>query len=132
MENYRDYIEPISRKYPACNIVEDPFANLVGKCIGLPVVSRWWEFNNYNYKLTFNCKEHPMSLPFVLFAWDKNAVPQQVIFKLKDNVPSVLEWFSFHGYTLFISDSIWRDKNVFWKPYTTLEQTLINLDLTTV
>ena len=130
MENYRDYIEPISRKYPTCNIVKDPFVNLVGKCLGLPNVSRWWEFNGYyGYRLTFDYKEHPMSLPLVLFSWDKDAVPRQVVFKTGENVPTCLEHLSFQGYTLFISDSIWHDKNVFWRPYTTLEQTLINLDL---
>ena len=129
MENYKDYIETISRKYPACSIVKDPFANLVGKCLGLSVVSRWWEFNGSGYRLTFNCKEHPMSMPLVLFSWDKDAVPHQVIFKIEENVPTFLEHLSFEGYTLFISDSIWRDKNVFWRPYTTLEQTLIDLDL---
>jgi len=130
MEDYRNYIEPISRKYPACSIVKDPFANFIGKCLGLLNVSRWWEFGCLlGYRLTFNYKEHPMSLPLVLFSWDKNAVPHQVVFKMGENVPSVLEQLSFQGYTFFISDSIWHDKNVFWRPYTTLEQTLINLDL---
>lgn len=114
------------------NIVKDPFANFVGKCLGLSDVSRWWEFSgDYGYRLTFNDKEHPMSLPFILFSWDKDNVPYQVIFKPEVNVPSFLEMLSFQGYTLFISDSIWHDKNVFWKPYTTLEQVLIDLDLTT-
>lgn len=129
MENYKDYIETISRKYPACNIVKDPFANLVGKCLGLSVVSRWWELNSGGYRLTFNRKEHPMPLPLVLFSWDKDAMLHQVVFKTGENVPSVLEQLSFQGYTLFISDSIWCDKNVFWRPYTALEQTLIDLEL---
>lgn len=129
MENYRDYIEPISRKYPACNIVKDPFANLVGKCLGLSDVSRWWELDGSCYRLTFNSKEHPMAMPFVLFSWDRNAMPNQVLFDLADNVPSKLEYLSFYGYTMFISNAMWIDKNVFWRPNTTLEQTLIDLDL---
>lgn len=136
MENYKNYIEPISRTYPTCNIVKDPFVNLVGKCLGLPVVSRWWELDSYGhyygYRLTFNYTEHPVSMPLVLFSWDKDAVPHQVVFKTGKNVPTCLEHLSFEGYTLFISDSIWHDKNVFWRPYTTLEQTLINLDLTAI
>ena len=129
MKKYRDYIEEIYTQRPTCNIVQDPFANMVGKCLGLNNVSRWWEFSIPGYRLTFNYKEHPMSLPFILFSWDKDSVPHQVVFNAKENIPTKLEKLSFDGYTLFISNSIWRDKNVFWRPYTTLEQVLINLDL---
>ncbi len=130
MENYRDYIDNIyTAEYTMGFIVKDPFANRIGKHIGLEHVTRFWNMYGSQYRLAFDSKENPMSFPFILFSWDKNAVPQQVMFNVGQNIPSVLEKLSFEGHTLFISNSMWRDKNVFWRPYTTLEQVLINLDL---
>lgn len=123
-----DYIEDIKTTYPECSIVNDPFANRVAKSIGLEKVSRFWELDG-GYRLTFNYSDHPMSMPYILFAHDADGHPHQVTFKIKESVISKLENCASLGWTMFVSGSQWNVDNIIWQPYWTREQVMIDLEL---
>ena len=121
-----DYIEDIKLSYPECSIVKDPFANRIGNIFGFDNISRFWDYGRY--RLTFNYKNKPLSMPNILFSWDGEK-PCQVYFDVGKSVVSTIETLSLKGYTIFISNSWWKIKNVVWQPYLTKEQNMIDLDL---